>query len=62
MKNSVNYSGFLDLVYSTGGEKTLKGVKQAPVHREQQPGAAVGVSSQQQRTVNSFNNININST
>ena len=58
MKNSVNYSGFLDLVYSSNGEKTSDDIKQLPVHGDTKILKATGESPLPQRSVRDLENIN----
>ena len=58
MKNSVNYSGFLDLVYSSNGEMTSDGIKQLPVNGDSQILTASVGSPLPQRSMNDLENIN----
>lgn len=58
MKNSVNYSGFLDIVYSSSSEATSKAIKQAPVQTETQTESSNGETSHLQRSMDGVENIN----
>jgi len=54
MKNSVNYSGFLDLVLKSGDEMTSKDEPVASLHVESQSGTDSGESKYIQKPVNVF--------
>lgn len=54
MKNSINYSGFLDLVYNSGGAMPADGKKQVTINVESESRTTITEPSYIQRSVNAY--------